>query len=689
MYSTNIEMSGERHSENVKLSRSLSSDLHNTISSSIGSDYRRNTPVPLGEEDLEKDTLRKSESHGSYHTSNSMGRRKRSLRKVSSSGESEHTEHSLSRYNTSYSVKEIYGDKSEREIELERTKTRNTILTELSHRVDTENEYNKGDVSDEEKQSLAQRDEHLYEDIDDVPVPTKDNGAEFTDIDPELVTWDGDDDPEHPRNWPVSQKCWQTFIVAIYTLISPMSSSVCSPAMGKIAKDFGMHSTILQAFSVSIMVLAWALGPIFIAPLSESDKIGRRTVLNVSIWIIFIFNLVCGFAKNTAQLCVFRFLGGLGGCAALNVGAGTLADLWDNKPRQFAMAAYSLGPQLGPVISPVISGFIVENCAWKWVFFVLAIFNGAVAALGTIFFRETYSPKLLRQKADRLRKETGNSHLHTIYEMANANKNMKTVISTMTRPLGMLVTNPMILGLGSFMAFIYGFMYLMIVTFPRVFEGSYGFSVGITGLMFLPMGLGYVLATAFWTWLIDRFYAKLTERNNGVPKPEYRLPCLCFSGVGTAVGLIWYGWSAQKKLHWIMPCIGSGLFAFFLTAVFQTIQNYLIDMNPRLSASAIAAAAIMRSVFGFALPLAANAMYNRLNYGWGNTMCGFLALALGVPFPLFCLKYGEYLRNWANRRANRSLANLEKENFDRLKAKNGSAEPPVPPAAKTAAKTTS
>jgi len=24
----------------------------------------------------------------------------------------------------------------------------------------------------------------------------------------------------------------------------------------------------------------------------------------------------------------------------------------------------------------------------------------------------------------------------------------------------------------------------------------------------------------------------------------------------------WYGWSAQAKLHWIMPIIGTGIFGF-------------------------------------------------------------------------------------------------------------------------------
>lgn len=556
----------------------------------------------------------------------------------------------------SYSVREIYGDSSQHDIRLRRTATRNTILESLLHRAD-------------ELYSTTSR-EPAPDATDTLPdslVVVANAGEEFAAIDPELVTWDGPDDPANPRNWPNSKRVFQTAIVSLYSLISPMSSSVLSPAMSEIAVDLGITKSAVELLCVSIMVLAWALGPLIIAPLSESDRIGRRPVLNVLIVLVMIFNLVCGFAKTPAQLCVFRFLGGLGGCAPLNVGAGTLADIWRDRERQFAMAAYSLGPTLGPVLAPVISSFVVTALGWKWCFFVLTIFNAAVAGFGLVFFQETYAPRLLADKAARLRKETGNPHLHTIYEIANGETAVDKLAHSVLRPVSLIFGHPMVFGLGLYMAFTYGFMYLCIVTFPAVYKGTYGFSTNIAGLMYLPFGIGFVLGTLVWSIAIERIYRRQTAANGGVAKPEFRLPCLCFSGVGIPVGLVWYGWSAQKQLHWIMPCIGLGIFAFSLVAVFQTVQNYLIDMNNRFAALLVAAAAVFRSFFGFSFPLFANAMYARLNYGWGNTMCAFIAVALGLPFPVFCLMYGERLRLWANRRFEEKEAMRDKRNLERLK----------------------
>lgn len=597
----------------------------------------------------------------------SQFRRRSSVRSLTSIPSLASSTNPLSRLSTGYSVRDIYGDMNEDDIEIRRIATRSTILTTLSHRArlaqgEIDKYLEEGDL-----ESLKEEAKRGYDDIPDVSVPAKDFGGEFASIDPEMVTWEGEDDPEYPRNWSNRQRWFQTMIVGLYTLISPMSLSICSPAMEQIGIDLHMSSAFIKSFSVSVMVLAWALGPLIIAPISESDRVGRMPVLNFLIWIVAIFNLACGFAKTTVQLCVFRFLGGLGGCAALNVGAGSLADIWRDHERNKALGVYSIAPTLGPVIAPVISSFIVTDLSWHWLFFVLAIFNFATAVFGTIFFRETYSPRLLRIKANHLRKETGNQHLHTVYEIADGETYWGKMYVTVLRPLQLIVGHPMVTGLGAFMAVVYAMLYLMIVTFPMVFKGTYGFSVNISGLMYLSMGVGFALGTIFWCYMIDRVYDKIKHAKGGVDKPEYRLYCLVISGLGAPVGLAMYGWCAEYKVHWMATCVGAAIFSFFMVNVFQSIQLYLIQMNNRFAASSVAAAAVFRSCFGFGFPLFAHNLYEKLGYGWGNTLCALIILGLGVPFPVFCLKKGEKLRNWANKRFEAKQAKRDARNLERLR----------------------
>jgi hypothetical protein len=73
------------------------------------------------------------------------------------------------------------------------------------------------------------------------------------------------------------------------------------------------------------------------------------------------------------------------------------------------------------------------------------------------------------------------------------------------------------------------------------------------------------------------------------------------------------------------------------------IQTYLVDAFTVHAASAMAANTVLRSLFGAVLPLCALKMYNKLGLGWGNSVLGFIALAM-VPIPLFYAKYGERVR---------------------------------------------
>lgn len=566
-----------------------------------------------------------------------------------------------------YSVHHIYGDLDSDAIEIQRTQTRNLILTKLESRVeDNTNNYS----NDNHEHEVECQDTISV--IPDTNIEIAQHGKEFDTIDPELITWNGPDDTEDPRNWPINKKIFLLGFVSLYALVAPMSSSMLSPAMTFIAEDFHITSPIIKSMVVSIQILAWAFGPLIIAPLSEHDYIGRKLVLDVSCWMSLFFNLGCAFSQTTAQMMVCRFIGGLFGCVPMNVCAGVISDMFDAQSRNAALAGYSLVPLLGPVIAPVISGFIVDHKQWRWTFYVLCIFNGFVAITATFLFKETYSPTLLKHKAKKLREQTGNVNLHTIYEIADGETKLGKIWLCMVRPIKLLFTHPMIVGLGSFMAFTYGFMYLMIVTFPEIFGNQYGYSKSVTGLMYIPMGIGFIIGVIFWTYMVGNVYERLTSRNNGVAKPEFRLPCLIASSIFIPVGLIWFGWSAQKKLHWIMPGIGSAIFAMGLVCVFQTIQNYLIDMNVRYAASSVAAAALFRSLFGFSFPLFANKMYSALGYGWANTMCAFIGIFLGVPFPIFCYMYGEKIRHWADKRIEKEQSKRDQKNLERLKLKNDS-----------------
>jgi multidrug resistance protein len=414
-----------------------------------------------------------------------------------------------------------------------------------------------------------------------------------------------------------------------------------APALSAIDKEFGITNQVLSALVLSIFVLAYAVGPLFLGPLSE--MYGRVVVLQLSNLMYFFFNLGCGLAQTKTQIIVFRFLSGLGGSAPLAIGGGLLSDLFTADQRGKAISIYSLAPLLGPAIGPIAGGFIAENTTWRWAFYATTIADGVIQFSGLFFLQETYAPILLQRKKQKLIKETGNQALHTEFDDPNRTV-MKALQVSLTRPFKLLGTQIIVQILAIYMAFIYGLMYLVLSTFPSLWENDYNESVGIGGLNYISLGLGFFLGAQIAAPSQDRIYRALKGRNNGVGKPEFRVPLMIPGAFLVPVGLFIYGWSAQAHTHWIVPNIGACIFAAGTIMSFQCIQTYIVDSYTRYAASAVGAATVLRSLAGFGFPLFASYMYDALDYGWGNSLLAFIGIVLGWPAPFLLWKYGEKLR---------------------------------------------
>lgn len=140
--------------------------------------------------------------------------------------------------------------------------------------------------------------------------------------DANLVTWDGPDDPEFPKNWPDGLKWKVTWAVSMFVFISPVSSAMIAPAMQSLASSLGMHGQFETYMSLAIFILAYTVGPILFGPASE--LYGRVRLLQVSNLWYLAWNLGCGFAQTKGQFFAFRFLAGMGGSAPLALGGGAI-----------------------------------------------------------------------------------------------------------------------------------------------------------------------------------------------------------------------------------------------------------------------------------------------------------------------------------------------------------------------------
>ncbi|KAJ5436952.1 hypothetical protein N7445_007837 [Penicillium cf. griseofulvum] len=458
----------------------------------------------------------------------------------------------------------------------------------------------------------------------------------------DVVDWDGPDDPKNPLNWSGTKSFGHVVIVAVLSMVVNIAATMVAPAMKGVSRDLEITNTTLATLAVSIYLLGFALGPLVISSLSE--MYGRLIVYHICNTIFVVFVVGCALSNTSAQFMVFRFISGCAGAAPLSLGGGTIADVIPIEQRGAAAALFGLGPLLGPVLGPVIGGFVAEGKDWRWTFWVVAILGGA-AGIGTfIFMRETHPNTLLERKAASLRHTTGNPHLRSKLDRGLTKQQI--IVAALVRPTKLLIFSPIVLVLSVYVALIFGLLYLLFATFSMVFEGQYGFSTGISGLAYLGVGLGELVALFAFGILSDRLLkAKMAAENVQEPKPEYRLVMMMWFPPVIGPGLFIYGWTAYHQVHWIVPIIGTFIVGFGSFFVIMPSQLYLVDVfGSEAAASALGANILLRSLFGTFLPLAGSHMYSTLNYGWGNTLLGFLALAF-APVPILFYRHGEWLRS--------------------------------------------
>jgi multidrug resistance protein len=446
-----------------------------------------------------------------------------------------------------------------------------------------------------------------------------------------------------PLNFSEKRKWTIIFFLSIITLMTPFASSILAPGILYLDIDFSNTSIILGSLPVSIYLLGYAAGPLVLAGLSEIY--GRHIILVFSNIFFCVWQIGCALAPSLDGLIVFRLLAGIGGSACLVLGGGIIADLFPVERRGFALSIWTLGPLVGPSLGPLAGAFIAQSIGWRWAFWIVLIPAAIATGVMAVFSEETNHRVLIGRKIKKLEKEMNRTDLKSCYDLPNAPPvDRRTIMKNgLLRPLKMLALAPVLFTLSMYVAFAYGVLYLLFNTIPMVFQEGYGFTIGETGLVYIPLGLGYCIGLFIFSYTSDATIVRLTKANNDVYEPEMRLLHCIYFALLLPITFFWYGWATDKQVHWIVPIIGLVPFGIGIVGIWQPIQAYIIDAYGHYAASGLAAFTVLRSLVAAFLPLAGPSMYSSLGLGWGNSLLGFICIAL-IPAPLLFYKYGGFLR---------------------------------------------
>ncbi|KAI9158142.1 Major facilitator superfamily multidrug transporter mdrA [Paramyrothecium foliicola] len=446
------------------------------------------------------------------------------------------------------------------------------------------------------------------------------------------------DDVENPHNWSTSRRVCITICAVLLVLNATFASSAPSGCLVSISESFNV-SREAAGLTITLFLLGYVAGPLFAAPASE--EYGRRWVFYITFMLYIAFNFLCAFAPNFGSLLVGRFLSGTFVSAPLSNAPGVLADLWNPLQRGNAMAGFSTMVWIGPALGPVVGGFLELKKDWRWCFYVLLWLGGGTAIL-MLTIPETFGPRILVTRAKRIRKAGIPGYEHVKAPVEAQNRTLLDLYKVaLTRPWIILFDTISFL-VAIYMSVVYCLLYMLFSIYPIVFQERRGWNSGVGELPLIGTVFGAVLGGVLVVFDTRR-QRKKSESGKKL-EPEDRLPMTMVGGVGFAVTMFWFAWTAEfNSIHWIVPTLAGVFLSTSLLLIFVGYLNYLVDTYSKYAASAIAANTVARSACGAAAPLFTNQMFSALGVGGGGSLIGGVATVLAfIPFLFY--RYGKKIR---------------------------------------------
>lgn len=450
-----------------------------------------------------------------------------------------------------------------------------------------------------------------------------------------LVDWYTTDDPANPQNWSNGKRGFVAMTICLYTFAVYTGSAIYTSSELGVIDRFGINATD-ASLPLSLYVLAYGIGPLIFAPMSEIPVIGRSPVYATTFAIFVILSIPTALVNNFAGLLVLRFLQGFFGSPCLANGGATMQDMYSLLKLPYALTVWVAAAYCGPALGPLLSGFAVTAKGWRWSLWEILWISGPILVLMLITTPETSTPNILLRRAARLRKLTGENRLLAQSEIDQKGlKPSAVMINALIKPIEITIKDPAIAFVNLYTSLVYGIYYSFFEVFPLVYPVMYGFSLGMIGVVFLCVlvacGFGMI---AYCAYLY--FYLVPDILKHGLRAQETRLKPALIGAFGPPIGLFLFAWTANPDIHWIASVIGITIYGGSVFVVLQCVFVYVPLSYPQYAASLFAGNDFFRSALACGSILFARPLFINLGVGRGvSLLAGLSTLGIIGMFTLY------------------------------------------------------
>ena len=144
------------------------------------------------------------------------------------------------------------------------------------------------------------------------------------------------------------------------------NASVYGNAIEGMQREFDLDGQLARV-GQAVFLIAYGFGSELWAPWSE--EIGRFPIMQASLLLVNLSQLLPALAPNYGVVIAGRLLGGLSSAGG-SVTLGMIADMWGADSQQYALNFMVLSSCGGSALGPIFGAFIQKYLNWRWVFWV-------------------------------------------------------------------------------------------------------------------------------------------------------------------------------------------------------------------------------------------------------------------------------------------------------------------------------
>ncbi|PVH96082.1 major facilitator superfamily transporter [Periconia macrospinosa] len=480
-------------------------------------------------------------------------------------------------------------------------------------------------------------------------------------------------DPNDPLNWSLLRKCYN-FALILATVLPIFGILQIQTILWQLLGP-ELHASPQQLNnSLSILFVGLALGCVFIIPLTR--KFGRRSTYVISVFALAAASFWTARMKTVTELYLTNLIQGLAGATNETSVMMTIGDIFFVHQRGRANAWYLSTIIMGTYLIPIAGGVQATRQGWRAVYYGFGIAFSILWLLFVFTYEETkYIPTITGQASmdpvirwtsnttdDEEKKDAAITTTTEPLERVHTQIDPSIPMNTWRQRLRWTTKTPESLWKLFYMPL------LVLVKYPHVMYGALQFAAGIAWLTitgtvlsiafskppynFNPASLGYmgigalignVIGAIYAGWLGDIAIVWFAKRKGGWYEPEMRLYLLVFPVVVHAGGIILFGVSAHRGMHWIYPEIGLCLFGFGLGSISDAALTMVIDTYPALVGEAFVGISFVRNALSIAIPFTLTSWMKGMNLQNMFILVGFVSLATGSLFIVFVI-FGKRIR---------------------------------------------